>query len=76
MAVYEEFKKKKKLNYSLLKRSEIIDMWIKNNSKELLDSYCCSNCRDILSQDIDGNYFCTNGLCFFYERLIERVKGV
>jgi hypothetical protein len=48
-----------------LKRKEIIEIW-KNQSKSLLNYYCCPHCRDILI-DIGenhlkcGNLACSNG---------------
>lgn len=33
----------------LLKRSEIIELW-NNQSKEMKESFCCPNCRDILHE--------------------------
>jgi hypothetical protein len=48
---------------TLLKRREIIMIWSKQ-PEEMLDSYCCPSCRDILHEK-DGLYTCRNEFCNF-----------
>lgn len=45
----------------LLTRRQIIEEWNKQ-SDELLDSFCCPNCRDILYEYAD-RYICENEDC-------------
>lgn len=45
----------------LLKRKEIIEIW-QTQKEEFLNSYCCPNCRDIMSED-EENYFCDSETC-------------
>jgi hypothetical protein len=45
----------------LLTRRQIIEEWQKQ-SDEMLDSFCCPKCRDILYEYAD-RYFCENEYC-------------
>ena len=45
----------------LLTRRQIIEMWQKQPS-EMLDSYCCPQCRNILLHYVD-RYICENRDC-------------
>jgi hypothetical protein len=45
----------------LLTRRQIMEEWNKQ-SDEMLDSFCCPNCRDIL-HELDDRYFCKNKHC-------------
>ena len=45
----------------LLTRRQIIDIW-KEQPDNMLDSYCCPNCRDLLDED-ENTYFCSNVYC-------------
>ena len=49
----------------LLTRREIIEIWKRQDDKHL-DSYCCRNCRDILSYDSDNIFYCKNIECSNY----------
>jgi ribosomal protein L37AE/L43A len=49
----------------LLTRRQIIKQWEKQEDK-ILDSFCCPNCRDILSyRKEDNKFICINPACGF-----------
>ena len=49
------------IKLKLLTRREIIQIW-KSQTDEMLDSYCCPKCRNILL-DYGDRYFCENKDC-------------
>jgi uncharacterized protein YbaR (Trm112 family) len=56
----------------LLKRNEIIEIWDQQN-KDILNSFCCPSCRDILVYDQETNsYLCFNSLCLIDELKIDK----
>jgi len=70
---------------ALLTRREILETW-KKQSDEILDSYCCPSCRDILypHKKLDGEIgfdeyddsennkylYCHNILCKLYNKML------
>jgi hypothetical protein len=57
------------MEIKLLTRRDIIKIWQKSNS--YLDSYCCPNCRDILSKISDHKYVCENFHCNISNNIID-----
>lgn len=52
----------------LLTRREIIEIW-QGQNKELLDMFCCPNCRDILQGTDEQNVLkCLNAKCSYFEK--------
>lgn len=57
----KEFKTDEGYHVNLQTRREIIAIW---NKKELfLDNYCCPYCRDILLEELNNVYQCSNPTC-------------
>lgn len=52
--------------FNLMTRREIMEVW-RGQSDDMLDSYCCRGCRDILQKDCGGIYRCTNLLCKWFD---------
>ena len=45
-------------------RKEIITIWQMPIHKKYLNYYCCPDCRDILTQSIDGKHlYCASRTC-------------
>jgi uncharacterized protein YbaR (Trm112 family) len=68
----------------LLTRKEIIIQWMKQDD-ELLNIFCCPNCRDLLEDykfskhntrpDIESEYiYCHNTGCELFNIAIENIK--
>lgn len=69
---------KRKGEMKLLTRRQIIQIWGKQ-SDEILDSFCCPNCRDVLEERIyvEDNttcLVCSNITCSFSRVLKSEVE--
>jgi hypothetical protein len=53
----------------ILTRRQVIELWQKN--ERYLDSYCCSNCRDILIKLDAKKYKCDNSQCANFDLIIN-----
>ena len=46
----------------LLTRRQVINAMLISN-EEIMNKYCCPDCRDILSYNAVEGYYCTNDMC-------------